>query len=60
MDNKSSGTVIEKLSAFIVDKRKAFVLAFAIAVVFCVSLIPKVNINNDLSIYLSNRDPPRL
>lgn len=59
MDKQPSYTFIEKVSAFIVDKRKAFILAFAIAVVFCVSLIPKVNINNDLSIYLSEETETR-
>ncbi|MEG0035299.1 MAG: MMPL family transporter [Oscillospiraceae bacterium] len=53
MENeKHSPTFMEKVAAFIIDKRKAFYLVFLISVVFCVISIPKVKINNDLSVYL--------
>ena len=59
MDERHSETFMEKVSAFIVDKRKAFLLVFAIAIAFCVTLIPRVNINNDLSVYLSEETETR-
>ena len=42
---------MEKLSAFIVDKRKAFFLIFIIATIFCAASISKVKVNNDITSY---------
>ncbi len=41
-----------KVAEFIVDKRKAFYLLFAIAVVYFAMCIPKVQVENDISAYL--------
>lgn len=49
---KRSETAMEKIAAFIIDKRKAFYLIFAIAAVYCVISIPKVRINNDIAAFL--------
>ena len=59
MDDRHSETLMEKIAAFIVDKRKAFYLVFAIAVVFCINCIPKVRVNNDLSVYLPENSETR-
>ena len=53
MENpNNSNNFMKKLSEFIVDKRKAFYLIFAIAFIFCVKSIDKVKINNDITSYL--------
>lgn len=41
-----------KLARFIVDKRKAFYIVFVAAVIFCISSIDKVRVNNDITSYL--------
>lgn len=43
---------MEKIATFIVDKRKAFYLVFAVAVVFCVLSISKTNVITDLTAFL--------
>lgn len=48
----SDENIMEKVALFIVDKRKAFYLLFAIAFVFCAICIPKVQVENDISAYL--------
>ncbi len=48
----SDNDVMYKIALFIVDKRKAFYLIFAVAVVFFVLCIPKVQIENDITAYL--------
>ncbi len=58
-EKKSSETFIEKIAAFVIDKRKAFYLIFLIAIIFCVSSISKVQINNDLSVYLPENTETR-
>ena len=49
---KHTETFMTKLSRFIVDKRKAFYLAFLAAFLFCAASINKVEINNDITSYL--------
>lgn len=49
---KHTETFMTKLSRFIVDKRKAFYLAFLAAFLFCAASIDKVEINNDITSYL--------
>lgn len=44
--------IMEKIATFIVDKRKAFYLVFAVAVVFCAFAIPKTNVVTDLESFL--------
>ena len=49
---KKTETPIRKIARFIVDKRRAFYLVFAIAFVFSALSIQKVKINNDITSYL--------
>ncbi len=51
-EDKDSGNIMVKIAAFIVDKRRAFYLIFAAAVFVCLMLIPKVEVNNDITSYL--------
>ena len=58
--DKSSGPKgVLSLAGFIVDKRKAMLLLFIIAVAFCVSMVSKVSVNNDLSTYLDEETETR-
>lgn len=50
-EKKKSG-LMEKISALIVDKRKAFLVFFILAAIYCVASISKVSVNNDLTKYL--------
>lgn len=43
---------MDRVALFIVDKRKAFYLVFAIAFIFCAVSIPKVKVVNDIAEYL--------
>lgn len=52
MEEKKSGSFMEKLAAFIVDKRKAFLVFFILACIYCAMSISKVKVNNDLTEYL--------
>lgn len=49
---KSDNNFMEEAALFIVDKRKAFYLIFAIAFIFCAVSIPKVRVINDIASYL--------
>ncbi|MCI5892388.1 MAG: MMPL family transporter [Clostridiales bacterium] len=49
---ESKDNFMEKVALFIVDKRKAFYLIFAIAFIFCAVSIPKVKVVNDIASYL--------
>ena len=51
-EEKQSESFLHKLASFIVDKRKAFYLVFAAAVLFSAASISKVHINNDITSYL--------
>lgn len=51
-EQKHTESPMEKLARFIVDKRKAFFLVFAAAVLFSAASISKVEINNDITSYL--------
>ena len=50
--DKKTETPMTKLARFIVDKRKAFLLVFIAALLFCGSSIDKVKVNNDITSYL--------
>ena len=41
-----------KLSSFIVDRRKAFMVFFVIAIIYCLIRISDVNVENDVTKYL--------
>ena len=47
-----SGGFMDKLAAFVVDKRKLFVLLYIIAAVFSVISMGWVNVENDVTKYL--------
>lgn len=49
---ESEPSFMDKVALFIVDKRKAFYLIFAIAVFYFATCIPKVQVENDITAYL--------
>jgi predicted RND superfamily exporter protein len=52
MNEKKNGGFLEKLSAFIVDKRNLFFLLYGIAIVFCIFSMNWVQVENDVTTYL--------
>ena len=52
MEEKNSENFMTKLARFIVDKRKAFFLVFAIAFLFGLHGMNLVKVNNDITTYL--------
>ena len=52
MKEKKSGSFIEKLAAFIVDKRNLFFLLYIFAAIFCVFSMSWVKVENDVTVYL--------
>jgi predicted RND superfamily exporter protein len=53
MSQHKSGTFFEKLATFIVEKRNLFFLLFVFAVVFSFFSMGWVNVENDVTTYLS-------
>ncbi|MBQ6968534.1 MAG: MMPL family transporter [Lachnospiraceae bacterium] len=51
--------IMYKLSAFIVDRRKAFLLLFALAVIYCLVRINDVQVENDVTKYLPEETETR-
>ncbi len=51
-EKKTSENFMMKLAAFIVNKRKAFIVLFVLACIYSVISIPKVGVVNDLTEYL--------
>lgn len=51
-EKKTSDNFMMKLAAFIVNKRKAFIVLFVLACIYSVISIPKVGVVNDLTQYL--------
>lgn len=49
---KKDKNIMERIAKFIVDKRKAVYIVFALALIFSVVSIPKVRVNNDITSYL--------
>ncbi|WP_226391876.1 efflux RND transporter permease subunit [Ructibacterium gallinarum] len=49
---KRENNMMERAATFIVDKRKAVYIVFALALFFSVLSIPKVRVNNDITSYL--------
>ena len=47
---------MERLAAFIVDKRRLFVVLFAVACVLSVFSVSKTDVNNELTDYLPDRE----
>lgn len=56
---KEKQNPIEKLAAFIVDKRKAFYLFYIIAGIFCVIATGWTQVNNDITSYLPDSSETR-
>ena len=55
MENeKKENSFMIKLATMIVDKRKGFYLVFILLIIFSVIMMNKVNVNNDLTTYLSD------
>ena len=52
MNEKRSGSSIEKLAAFIVDKRNLFFLLYVFAFAFCIFSMGWVQVENDVTTYL--------
>lgn len=51
-DNKNNISFMESLATFIVDKRKGFILAYGIMIIFSFFSISWVKVNNDITTYL--------
>ncbi len=56
---KGGPTAMERIAAFIVDKRKAFFVLFIVMAVYAVFSINKVQVNNDLTDYLEEDSETR-
>lgn len=56
---KKNESFMVKLATFIVDKRKAIYLLFLVMAVYCVVCFNKVEVNNDLTVYLSEETETR-
>lgn len=52
--------VMERVAAFIVNKRKAFMVLFGLAAIYCVMSINKVGVNDDLTEYLPDTTETRM
>lgn len=59
-EQKEKKSQIEKISALIVDKRKAFYLFYIIAAVFCAIAMGWTRVNNDLTSYLPDSTETRV
>lgn len=59
METSKTGSFMEKIAEFIVDKRKAFYLIFIVAMIFCVYSMNKVKVNTDISSYLPDSTETR-
>ena len=52
MNGKQSGSFVEKLSGFIVDRRNLFFLLYIFAFIFCIFSMNWVEVENDVTTYL--------
>lgn len=59
MNEKKSGNFIGKLATFIVDKRNLFFLLYIFAFIFCVFSMNWVEVENDVTTYLSEETETR-
>ena len=60
MKEKKSGSALEKLATFIVDKRNLFFLLYIFAAIFCVFSMGWVVVENDVTTYLPAGTETRL
>ncbi|MGL5434499.1 MAG: efflux RND transporter permease subunit [Lachnospiraceae bacterium] len=58
-DLKDTRNIMVRLAAFIVNKRKAILVLFAIACIYCAACISKVGVENDLTEYLPDTTETR-
>lgn len=58
-EKKEKGNFMEKLAAFIVDKRNAFFLIYIFACVFCIFSMNWTKVENDITKYLSEETETR-
>ena len=54
MNEQKTGGFIEKLATFIVDKRNLFFLLYTFAFIFCLFSMNWVQVENDVTTYLSD------
>lgn len=54
MNEQKTGGFIEKLATFIVDKRNLFFLLYIFAFIFCLFSMNWVQVENDVTTYLSD------
>ena len=54
MNEQKTGGFIEKLATFIVDKRNLFFLLYTFAFIFCLFSMNRVQVENDVTTYLSD------
>lgn len=60
MQEKQSESIMVKIARFIVDKRKAFFLVFIASVIYCISSVNKVQVNNDITSYLPSNTETKI
>lgn len=58
-EKKKNSSFMEKMSAFIVNKRHLFFLLYAMAIVFCLFAMSWVEVENDVTTYLSEETETR-
>lgn len=58
-DNKNNFNFMEYLATFIVDKRKGFILAYCIMIIFSLFSTSWVKVNNDITTYLPSTSETR-
>lgn len=51
-EEKKSNNIMVRIATFIVDKRKAFLILFVLAGIYCALSVSKVKVNDDLTTYL--------
>ena len=59
MNDKHSGSFIQKVATFIVDKRNLFFLLYMFAFVFCIFSMNWVEVENDVTTYLAEETETR-
>ena len=60
MNEKKTGSFLERLATFIVDKRNLFFLLYIFAAIFCVFSMGWVQVENDVTTYLPEGTETRL
>lgn len=58
-EEKKSNNIMIRIATFIVDKRKAFLILFVLAGIYCALSVSKVKVNDDLTTYLPDTTETR-